>query len=164
MTGQQVFDWAVTAVNFGVMFMLFRLVVIVPMQEAVKLRGQRVRLRMKEIAGMAEEAQAKQASFEEKFGNLEQVVADVKENAERSQAQARAKIEAKAEAEERYLLEKAKAEAEALIRETQDQIRSEVTSRAVARAEEILNDVLDASAQNKIVSTSIERVGELSAS
>lgn len=164
MSGQQVFDWAVTFINFGVMYILFRLVVILPMQEAVRLRGERVRMRLKEIAELKTEAEAKKAAFEEKFKNLDQVVAEVKENAERSQAQARAKIEEKAEAEERFLVEKAKIEAEALIRETEDEIRSQIASLAVQRAEEILNDVLDATAQNKIVSTAIERVGELNAS
>lgn len=164
MTGQQVFDWAVTCINFGIMFVLFRLVVIIPMQEAAKLRGQRVRLRLEEIAELGADADAQLESFTEKFGNIGQVVAEVKENAERSRKQAKEKIEAKAEAEEKYLLEKAKAEATSLLRETEEAIRTQIASRAVTRAEEILNEVLDASAQNKIVAQAVKKVGGLSAS
>lgn len=164
MTHQQLFDWAVTAVNFLIMFALFRLVVILPMQEAVKLRGQRVRLRLKEIEELAADADAQLAAFTEKFGNIQQVVDEVKENAERSRNQAREKIEAKAEAEEKYILDKASAEASSLLREAEAHIRTQIASRAVSRAEEILNEVLDASAQNKIVSQAVKKVGGLSAS
>ena len=63
MGGSQVFDWLVSLVNFTIMFVLFRLVVIIPMQEAVKLREQRVALKLKEIAKTAEEAKSVKENF-----------------------------------------------------------------------------------------------------
>lgn len=159
----QAFDWLVSVVNFAIMFTLFRLVVIIPMEQAVRLRRQRVALRLKEIEAIAAEAKAKQAEFEEKFGNVEAMLSEIKVSADRSMAQAKAKIEEKAEAEERYLLDKARAEAESLRREVESEIRSRIASEAVARAERILGSTLDAGAQNAIVSAGVKKVGELSA-
>lgn len=163
MEPSQAFDWVVSVVNFAIMFALFRLVVIIPMEQAVRLRRQRVALRLKEIEAIASEAKAKQAEFEQKFGNVDAMLAEIKTNSERSTAQARAKIEEKAEAEERYLLDKARAEAESLRREVENEIRSRIAGEAVARAERILGSALDAGAQNAIVSAGVKKVGELSA-
>ena len=159
----QVFDWLVSVVNFAIMFSLFRLVVIVPMEQAVRLRRQRVSLRLKEIEAIRVEAEAKQAEFQEKFGNVEAMLSEIKVNADRSLAQARGKIEEKAEAEERYVLDKARAEAESLRREVENEIRARVAAEAVARAERILTSSLDAGAQNAIVTAGVKKVGELSA-
>ena len=112
MTGSQVFDWLVSLANFGIMFILFRLVVIIPMQEAVKLREQRVALRLKEIEEIAEDAEKTKATFEERFGQVDTVLADVKQTSERSLSQAKQRLEERAVAEERYILEKAEAEGE----------------------------------------------------
>jgi F0F1-type ATP synthase membrane subunit b/b' len=157
------FDWIISVINFGVMFYLFRLVVIVPMQEAVKLREQRVRLRLAEIEAIASEARAKQSEFEGKFGNVESTLAEIKTSAERSLAQARTKISEKAEAEERYILEKAGVEAAGLRREVETEIRTRIAGEAVTRAEAILSKTLDAAAQNSIVAAGVKRVGELHA-
>lgn len=159
----QVFDWLVSVVNFAIMFSLFRLVVIIPMEQAVRLRRQRVSLRLQEIESIKAEALAKQAEFEEKFGNVEAMLSEIKVNADRSLAQARVKIEEKAEAEERYVLDKARAEAESLRREVENEIRARIAGEAVARAERILNNSLDAGAQNAIVTAGVRKVGELSA-
>lgn len=164
MTGSQVFDWAVSLANFGIMFLLFRLVVIIPMQEAVKLREQRVALRLKEIEQTAKEAEATKADFEQKFGDVESVLADIKETSDRSLSQVKSRLEERAASEERYVLEKAKAEAESTRREAESAVRSKVAGNAVARAEAMLADALDASAQNKILAASVSQVGGLSAS
>jgi F0F1-type ATP synthase membrane subunit b/b' len=163
MTGSQVFDWLVSLANFGIMFILFRLVVIIPMQEAVKLREQRVALRLKEIDEIAEEAEQTKATFEERFGQVETVLAEVKQTSERSLSQAKQRLEERASAEERLVLEKARAEAAALRREVEATVRSRVASKAVAKAESFLASALDASAQNKIMSASVSKMGELSA-
>lgn len=159
----QIFDWLVSLVNFTIMFILFRLVVIIPMEQAVRLREQRVRLRLTEIDAIKTEAEAKQAEFETKFGNVEATLAEIKANAERSLAQAKTKLEERTETEERYVLDKAKAEAESLRREVENEIRSRIASEAVARAEKILGGALDAGSQNAIVSAGVKKVGELSA-
>lgn len=163
MSGAQIFDWLVSVVNFVIMFSLFRLVVIIPMEQAVRLREQRVRLRLEEIEQIAAEAKAKQAEFETKFGDVDSILGDIKAASDRTLAQTKAKIEEKAAAEERYHLEKAKAEAAALRREVEQEIRSRVAGRAVTRAEAILGTALDAGAQNAIVMASVKKVGELSA-
>ena len=164
MEGAQVFDWLVSLVYFGILFSIFKLVVIEPMVQATRLREQRVSLRLKEIEEIAAEAKAKQVEFEEKFGNVDSVLEEIKVNSERSLAQAAQKIEEKAEAEERYVLEKARVEAESIRREVEKEIRSRIAGRAVARAEAILNTALDAGAQNAIVTAGIKKVGSLNAS
>lgn len=158
-----VFDWVVSLVNFGIMFILFRLVVILPMQEAVKLREQRVALRLKEIEEIAVEAQRTKAEFQERFGAVESVLAEVKANSERSLTQVQHRLQEKAASEERYILEKARAEAESLRREAEKQVRSRLAATAVARAERMLDNALDATVQNKILTASIQKMGELSA-
>ena len=160
----QVFDWLVSLFNFAVMFAIFRLVCIIPVQEAVRLREQRVSLRLKEIAELAKDAEAKKADFEGKFGDVESVLAEVKEASERSQAQALAKVEEKAVAEEKYLLEKAEAEAESIARGVETEIRAKVTSLAVQRAEALLVENLGKGDHSKIVAASVKKVGGLSAS
>jgi F0F1-type ATP synthase membrane subunit b/b' len=160
----QIFDWLVSLVNFALVFAVFRLVVILPMEQAVRLREQRVRLRLQEIDDIAKEAIAKQELFEAKFGDVDQVLAEIKANSERSLAQARAKAEEQAAAEERYLIQKAEAEAAALRREVETEIRSRIAKLAVARAEALLNSGLDAGAQNAIVQAGVKKVGELHAS
>lgn len=164
MGGSQVFDWLVSLVNFTIMFALFRLVVILPMQEAVKLREQRVALRLKEIKKASEDAEAAKTKYKDFFGNVDSVVAEVKENSERSLAQVTKRLEEKAEAEERYILEKANAEAEAVKRDAEATVRSQMAQKAVARAEVLLNFALDTSSQNKILTASVKKMGELSAS
>ena len=163
MHASQVFDWLVSVVNFAIMFSLFRLVVIIPMEQAVRLRRQRVSLRLKEIEAIRVEAEAKQAEFQEKFGNVEAMLSEIKVNADRSLVQAKGKIEEKAEAEERYVLDKARAEAESLRREVENEIRARIAAEAVAMAERILTSSLDAGAQNAIVTAGVKKVGELSA-
>lgn len=160
----QIFDWVISVVNFAIMFTLFRLVVILPMEQAVKLREQRVSLRLKEIEEIAAEAKARQDEFEVKFGNVEAVLAEIASTAARSQSQARTKIEEKAAAEERYLIDKATAEATALRREVEQEIRTRVAKQAIARAEALLTQSLDAGAQNAIVMAGVKKVGELNAS
>lgn len=164
MGGTEVFNWLVSLINFGIMFVLFRLVVILPMQETVKLREQRVALRLKEIAKISEDALATKETFQARFGEVDSVLAEVKETSERSLAQVKQRLEEKAEAEERYILEKAKAEAEAIKREAEAKIRSQVAQKAVERAEALLNFALDANSQNKILAASVKKMGELSAS
>lgn len=163
MTGAQVFNWVVSLANFGIMFILFRLVVIIPMQEAVKLREQRVALRLKEIEEIEREAQETKAQFETRFSEVDTVIAEVKATADRSLAQVKLRLQEKAAAEERYVLEKAQAEAISLRHDTQVKVRSRVASDAVSRAERMLESALDSSAQDKILTASIQRVGELSA-
>ena len=58
----------------------------------------------------------------------------------------------------------AKAEADALKREAEVRVRSQVADKAVARAEVLLNFALDAGSQNKILTASVKKMGELSAS
>jgi len=164
MTGSQVFDWLVSLANFGIMFILFRLVVIIPMQEAVKLREQRVSLRLKEIEQIADEAEETKAKFQKRFGEVESVLAEIKENSQRSLSQAEQRLEEKAASEERYILEKAEAEAAALKREAEERVRSQVAARAVEKAESFLKSSLDASAQNKILTASVKKMGDLRAS
>jgi F0F1-type ATP synthase membrane subunit b/b' len=161
MTGPQVFDWVVSLANFGIMFLLFRLVVIIPMQEAVKLREQRVALRLKEIEQMAQDAEATRAEFEVRFGEVDKVLAEVKKTSERSLAQVQQRLQERAEAEERYVLDKAKAEAVSLKRDAENKVRAQVASSAVARAEALLIEALDSSAQNKVLTASVQRMGEL---
>lgn len=164
MTGAQVFDWLVSLFNFGVMFAVFRLVCIIPVQEAVRLREQRVKLRLKEIDELARDAEAQKLDFEGKFGDVDAVLAEVKDASDRSEAQALAKVEEKAVAEEKYLLEKAQAEAESIARGVEAEIRSKVTSLAVARAEALLVENLGKGDHGKIVAASVKKVGELHAS
>lgn len=164
MQGTQVFDWVVSLFYFGVVFSIFRIIVIEPMAQATRLREQRVRLRLQEIDEIAAEAKAKQAEFEEKFGNVDAALEEIKSNSQRSLAQAAQKIEEKAESEERYVLEKARVEADSIRREVEGEIRSRIASRAVARAEAILGTALDAGTQNAIVTAGIKKVGGLSAS
>lgn len=164
MTGSQVFDWLISIVNFGIMFILFRLVVIIPMQSAVKLREQRVSLRLKEIEQIAKEAEETKASFEARFGEVEQVLAEIKVSSDRSLALVKQKLEDRAVAEEKYILEKAIAEAQSTKRDAEVKARSKVAARAVAQAESLLNSALDSSAQDKILAASVKQVGGLSAS
>ena len=164
MTGSQVFDWLVSLANFGIMFVLFRLVVIIPMQDAVKLREQRVALRLKEIDQIAKDAETTKADFQEKFGKVDEMIAEVKATSERSLAQAKQNLEERAVAEERYIREKAEAEAKSLKREAEAKVRSKLAGGAVARAESLLRDALDSNAQNKILSAAIKEIGELHAS
>lgn len=164
MTGSQVFDLLINLVNFGVMFILFRLVVILPMQDAVKLRGQRVALRLKEIDGIAKEAEETKASFQERFGQVDGVLAEIKETSDRSLSQTQQRLEEKASSEERYILEKAKAEAEAAKRDAEAKVRSKVAGAAVAKAEALLKKSLDDSVQDKVLAFSTKQVGGLNAS
>lgn len=164
MNGGQVFDWLVSLGNFAIMFILFRLVVILPMQEAVKLREQRVALRLKEIEQTASEAEETKKTFETRFGDLDKVLSEIKESSERSLVQVKQRLEERAASEERYVLEKAEAEAEAIKREAESTVRGKVAADAVARAEAMLAEALDASTQNKIMSSAIKKMGELSAS
>ena len=164
MNGAQIFDWLVSLGNFAVLFFLFRLVVILPMQEAVKLREQRVALRLKEIEQTAKEAEETKKTFEARFGDLDKVLVEIKESSERSLTQVKQRLEERAVSEERYVLEKAEAEAEAVNREAESTVRGKVAAGAVARAEALLSEALDASTQNKILSSSIKKMGELSAS
>lgn len=163
MQGAQVFDWLLSVFNFTILFVLFRLVVIIPMEQAVKLREQRVRLRLEEIEQIAAEAKAKQEEFEAKFSHVEEALSEIKAASERTLAQSRAKIEEKAAAEERYLLGKADAEAASLRREVEEEIRARVASQAVAKAEALLSRALDAGAQDAVVAAGVRKVGELSA-
>ncbi len=160
----QWFDWAVSVVNFSIMFFLFRLVVIVPMEQAVRLREQRVVLRLKEIEDIRVEAEAKKEIFQAKFGDVEAALADIKTSSERSLSLAKLKIDEKAASEERYVLEKAKVEAESMAREVEVEIRTKVASLAVERAEALLISALDAKAQNAIVAAAVKKVGVLNAS
>lgn len=162
--GSQIFDWLVSVFNFGVMFILFRLVVIIPMQEAVKLREQRVALRLKEIEQTASEAEETKKTFQARFGDLNTVLDEIKESSNRSLAQVKQRLEERAVSEERYVLEKAEAEAEAVKREAEATVRGKVAAGAVARAEALLSEALDATTQNKIISSAVKKMGELSAS
>ncbi|MFA7480247.1 MAG: hypothetical protein WC314_07060 [Vulcanimicrobiota bacterium] len=164
MTGSQVFDWLVSLANFGIMFILFRLVVIVPMQEAVRLREQRVALRLKEIDQIAKDAEATKADFQEKFGKVDEMIGEVKASSERSLAQAKQKMEERSLAEERYIREKAEAEAKSIKREAEARVRSQLAGGAVSRAEAFLKEALDSNAQNKILAAAIKEIGELHAS
>ena len=164
MTNSQVFDWLVNIANFAVMFFLFRLVVIIPMMEAVKLRGQRVALRLKEIEEISKDAEETKATFQERFGAVGTVLAEIKDNSDRSLSQVKQRLEEKAASEERYILEKAKAEAEATKRNAEAKVRSQVAAKAVARAESLLDKALDSSAQNKVLAASVKQIGGLSAS
>lgn len=159
----QVFDWLVTLINFSIMFVLFRLVVIIPMEQAVRLREQRVRLRLAEIDQIAADAKARQEEFEAKFSNVEAMLDEIKGNSERMLARTMAKANEKAEAEERYLVQKAEAEAASLRHEVEKEIRYRVASQAVARAEALLASALDSGAQNAIVLAGVKKVGELRA-
>lgn len=159
----QLFDWFVSLINFAIMFVLFRMVVIVPMEEAVRLREQRVRLRLKEIDEIASEAKAKQEDFESKFGNVDTMLNEIKVSSDRNLAQAKVKIADKAAAEERYVLDKARIEADAMRREVEAEIRSRIAKQAITRAEAILSSTLDAGAQNAIVASGVKKVGELNA-
>ena len=163
MTGEQVFNWAVSLANFGIMFILFRLVVIIPMQEAVRLREQRVALRLKEIDEIEREAQETKSRFETRFSEVASVIAEVKATADRSLAQVKQRLDEKALAEERYILAKADAEAVSLRHEAQVKVRSIVAGDAVARAERLLETALDSSYQDRILAASVQRMGELSA-
>lgn len=163
MQGAQVFDWLLSVLNFTILFVLFRLVVIIPMGQAVKLREQRVRLRLEEIEQIAAEAKAKQEEFEAKFSDVEAALSDIKAASERTLAQTQAKIEEKAISEERYLLDKANAEAASLRREVEDEIRSRIASQAVIKAEALLNQALDGGIQDAVVAAGVKKVGELHA-
>lgn len=163
MVPAQLFDWVISVINFAIMFSLFRLVVIIPMEQAVKLRRQRVALRLKEIDQIAAEALARQEEFEAKFSDVETVLVDIKTASERNLAQAKVKIAEKADAEARYLLEKASVESKSLRRDAEAEVRSRIAAQAVSRAEAILNEALDAGAQNAIVAAGVKKVGELSA-
>lgn len=159
----QLVGWLVSLVNFAIMFALFRLVVILPMEEAGRLRKQRVALRLKEIEDVASQAKTKLAEFQEKFGGVEAVLAGMASAAERTVAQAKAKLEEKASAQESYVLERAKAEAKALGHEVEQEIRSRIAGQAVIRAQELLAEVLDAKAQNALLAADVKKVGELRA-
>lgn len=163
-SGAQIFDWFVAVVNFCIMFFIFRLVVIIPMQEAVKLREQRVALRLKEIEQTAREAEETKVTFQAKFGEIDTVLAEIKETSGRSLAQVKQRLEERAASEERYVLEKAEAEAEAIKREAESTVRSRLAESAIVRAEALLAEALDATAQDKIISSAVKKMGELSAS
>ncbi len=163
-TGQQMFDFIITLINFTIMFMIFRLVVIIPMQEAVRLREQRVKLRLSEIEELAESARERKEEFEVRFGDFDSTVQGIREGSERLVSQASARIAEQAEQEEKFLLAKAQAEADALRREAEKEIRTHIVTLAIARAEEMISDGASTSVHNDVISASIEKVGGLRAS
>ncbi len=161
-TGQQMFDFIITLINFSIMFMLFRIVVIIPMQDAVRLREQRVKLRLKEIEELAESAKSRRDEFKERFGNLDGALEEIRVVSGRSIEQVQAKLAEQTAQEEQFLLRKAKAEADALRREVEQEIRAEIAAVAVKKAEAALASRMGAKEHADVLSASIKKVGGLS--
>ena len=159
----QIFAWGVSVVNFAIMFVLFRLVVIEPMFEAVELREKKVRNRLAEIDDILKEVSAMQVKYEVQMENLDEELAKVRESAASTVKRTVTRIEEKAEAEATYVLEKADREANSMQREVEAELRERITAGAIARARTLLEKAIDKKTQGLTMEHVVDKVGELSA-
>ncbi len=163
-TPDQVFNLVVSLINFTVMFILFKLVVIEPMFEAVELREKRVRDRLAEIDKIMADANEMQAKYEAQMEELDQALEEIQRSAKNTVKRNKTRIEEKAEADAHHVVDKAKRDSQGLRREVEAEIRSTIASGAVTRARQVLQDALDKKTQGKTMEYLVEKVGGLSAS
>lgn len=160
---EQIFNFVVSVVNFFIMFILFRLVVIEPMQEAVVVREARAKEQIAEAEAILEEARRLHEKHTTELANLDQELARVKEAGESLATRSVKKIEEQAEREATHIVSRAHLEADALRRRTEHALRQRMATEALARARRMLAEHVDSKAQQQIVEHVVGKVGELSA-
>lgn len=164
LSSQDIFvQWVTDCINFVLMYVMFRLVVVVPMQEAVQLREQRVKERLTEVDGVLEEARALRRKYEQQMQGLDQELTQVKQAADNTIERTATRIAAQAASEAEYIIERAGHEVNMLRQRAEHEVRQRLASEALARARRLLREHLDAAASRKIVAHAVSRVGELHA-
>lgn len=163
-TPSMVFDLAVSVLNFGIMFILFRLVVIEPMFEAVALREKRVVDQLAEVDEIMTEAEELQSRYQARMNTLEDELAEIQSLQNNTLERSKNRILDKTETEVAHIIEKAELEAENIMRQMRAEMSQRVAGDAVAKARELLEKTINKKTQDKILYRAVDQVGELHAS
>lgn len=153
------FAFFMALINFIIMFYLFYLIVIVPMEDAVKVRQKRVQVRLDEIRGTLASAQGLEEEVATQFGRLEDDKREMAEAAQREIERVSARIQEQAERDAEHLVAKTRREADKNRQETLAALNRQLAGQAMEEVQRMLQRAFDSQAQEASASTVLGKVG-----
>jgi F-type H+-transporting ATPase subunit b len=159
----ETFAFAFSVLNFLILAFLFNKVVVLPMVEAVQLRGEKVSLRLEEIGKILAEARKTEAHYQEQFTRLATEEKELRDTNAREIERVTTRIKTQAEADAQHLVAKAKREAEKTRVEALAQLQHEVVVQALSKVEGELRKNLDEAGHSDANSQFLSKVGGLRA-
>jgi F0F1-type ATP synthase membrane subunit b/b' len=141
------FGLFVSVLNFGLMFLLFNFVVIVPMEKAIELRQKKINARLDEIRATLAQAQKLEAEVKGQYVKLDSDKQEMREATEREIARVQKQLAEQSQRDAQHLVAKTQRECEKNRLDTLAALNRQLTDKAMDKVESILSKALDAKAQ-----------------
>ncbi|MEW6277308.1 MAG: ATP synthase F0 subunit B [Candidatus Eremiobacterota bacterium] len=164
MTPENTFTWVVSLINFSIVYVLFKSIVIDPMKKAVAEREANTRKRLDEAESLLQDALKHKQQYETLLVNLDARTKEIVDHAREASEDIRKGRDQEADRDARFLLEKARHEADLMRRQVSIELKLLAAERSVDRARVLLDQHLDADNRKSILQSFVERVGLLNAS
>lgn len=161
MTAENAFGWVVSIINFAIVFVLFKAIVIDPMKKAVREREENTRKRLEEAEALLQDAIKHKKQYEELLGKTEAEKATIVEHAREEAVRIREGRQREAERDSKFAVEKAQQEADLMRRQAGAELSLLAADRSVTRARRLLEENLDADSKQSILKSFVDRVGKL---
>ena len=154
------FGFFISIINFGVMFVLFNYVVILPMEGAVALRGKKVQTRLDEIRLILSQAQKLEADVQQQFTRLDGEKQEMREAAEREIARVQKHLLTESERDAEHLVGKTARELEKNRVEALAALNRVLAKQAMLRVEGLLSKAFDGQAQQASAEAVLGKVAQ----
>jgi len=141
------FAFFISILNFGVMFVLFNQVVIVPMEEAVALRRKKVTARLDEIRDTLVKAQKLESEVKEQYSKLDGEKVDMRQATEHEIARVKEHTAEQAQKDAEHLVAKTRRESEKVRQDALVALNRQLTERALDKVEGLISKAFDQKAQ-----------------
>ena len=141
------FGLFISVLNFGLMFLLFNFVVIVPMEKAIVIRQKKITARLDEIRATMAQAQKLEAEVKSQYVKLDSDKQEMLEATEREIARVQTQLTERSQRDAEHLVAKTQRECEKNRLDALAALNRELANQAMAKVEGILVKVLDTKAQ-----------------
>ena len=130
-----------------------------PVREALRSRGEAIKRELQTAREERDQALAKLAEVESRFGNLDAEVSSIKEKAALEAEAEKARLRSATETEIAKIREQAKREIESAAQVARHELRRFAAMESVRRAEEILEREIRPEDDARLISRNVEELG-----
>ena len=158
------FGWVISSLNFMLLAILFNKIVIESMAVAVRVRGERVTNRLKEIDGILSEAKSTEETYAAQMARFAAEEAEMRATSEREIGRVVERIRSAAEADAKHIVDKARREGEKQRVEALAALQRQLVAQAISQVEGSLRKNIDSDGLSDANSQVMTRVEALRAS
>lgn len=161
MTGDALFSWLVSLVNFFVLMLVLTKAVIEPLKKVAKDRAQAVEDRQKEIDSVLEDARATHEHYSGLVAKMKDEIASIQQEEKSYREKAVADLEKKAVDEKAAILHQAELDAKMIGETALSEIQVMLTKKVVSKTRARFADGLSEEDHSALFSAGIDKVGAL---